>query len=304
MDAAKVAAIAAAAVAAGATSAPVVQPTVPGSVLLIDGDGLNYACAGNDDTSPSWARTRLLDRINGLKQACGAEQVQIHLTYPGSNKRHRYTIATVKPYQGKRASHRPKNWEFLRGVLEAMPEAKSWGDREADDGMAYAAAVHRGKVFIASADKDLRMVSGTHLNMETYEQVDVPADAWDVRAGDKQYGMRWFFLQMLMGDSVDNIPGLEKYVKENGKAVLCGEKTAEGILQYVPDTAVAAATVAQCYKDFYGDDTWADRMVEQAALLWLSPDIEARQWVPLVFLHHDRLRQAAHRLWERVHAPA
>lgn len=306
MDIDRAIAIANGAVEAGATSAPVIAATVPNSILVIDGDGFNYSCAGSDDTSPAWARTRLLDRINGLKQTTGAERVEVHLTYPGSNKRMRYAIASVKPYQLSRKTHKPKNWQFLRDVLEAMPEAKSWGDREADDGIAmtafeYASAGHT--CFIASADKDMRMLPGIHVHLETYEQVPVPLDAWDVQGwGGKQFGRKWFYLQMLHGDAVDNIPGLERWVNLNGKPVLCGEKTAAKILEFIPDSIVAMTAVATCYQDYYGD-AWADRMVEQAALLWLSQDSAAGQWVPPEFMQIPGLRDALHRLVWRVYAP-
>lgn len=301
MDLSRIQQIAGAAVAAGASSAPVMRPVVPGSVLLIDGDGLNYACAGNDGTSQSRARGRLAERIKGLMQASGAEQVQIHLTYPGSNKRMRYAIATRKPYQGQRKSHKPKNWEYLRGVLQDMPEAISWGDREADDGMHMASDKWPGKVFIASEDKDLRMIPGTHIDMTTYEHTVVRSVDFDVvGANGKQYGSKWFYLQLLMGDSVDWIPGLERWVNDNGKAVKCGEKTALKLLQFCPNEVTALGVVASAYRDYY-EDGWEDRLVEQAALLWLSRFEDAGDLIPYEMSEIPRLAAAEARLRERVY---
>lgn len=301
MDIARIQQIADSAVAAGASSAPVKRDTISGSVLLIDGDGLNYSCAGKEEASQAWARNRFKDRVSGLMQASGAESLSIQLTYPGSNKRMRYAIATRKPYQGQRKGHKPKNWEFLREYMQELPEAKSWGDREADDGIAYWTSLKPAEqVIIASEDKDMRMLSGLHLDMATYELTLVPKNAWDVVGKNGlQYGAKWFYLQLLHGDGVDHIPGLEKCINEKGNAVLCGEKTAQWILQFAFDIPSALATVASAYRDYYGED-WADRLVEQAALLWLSHREDASDWVPPEFEDHPLLEQATRRLHSRV----
>ena len=301
MDIDRAIAIANRAVEAGASHAPVVRPTVPGSLLVIDGDGLNYSCAGFEDTSPAWAKEQLFTRIKNLRSACGAEDVLIHLTHPSSHKRYRYAIATIKPYQGQRKSHKPKNWPYLRALMEDLEYSISWSDREADDAIAMTAYSHDGPVFIASEDKDMRMLPGTHISMKDYELTNVPKYAWDIQdSKGKQYGLKWFYLQMLHGDSVDNIPGLERWVNPKGKPVLCGEKTAAKILEFCPDAATAHNTVVSAYQDYYGDE-WAERWIEQAALLWLSISIDASDWYPTsVWCEH--IIRAQHNLRERINA--
>lgn len=301
MDIDRAIAIANRAVEAGASHAPVVRPTVPGSLLVIDGDGLNYSCAGFEDASPAWAKEQLFTRIKNLRNACGAEDVLIHLTHPSSHKRHRYAIATIKPYQGQRKSLKPKNWPYLRAVLEDLEYAMSWTDREADDAISLTAYDHDGPVFIAAEDKDMRMLPGMHLNMKDYEITHVPKYAWDVKdSKGKQYGLKWFYLQMLHGDSVDYIPGLERWVNTNGKPVLCGDKTAIKLLEYCPNDVTAHNTVVSAYQDYYGDQ-WADRWVEQAALLWLSRKHDATDWHPDNF-YCGHIIAAHSRLRERINA--
>lgn len=301
MDISRVIAIANDAVEAGASSAPVVRPIVPGSLLVIDGDGLNYSCAGFEDTSPAWCKEQLHTRITNLRNACGAEDIRIHLTHPSSHKRMRYAIATRKPYQGQRKSVKPKNWPFLRAVLEDLDYSVSWTDREADDAIAHDAYSHDGQVFIASEDKDMRMLPGMHVNMKDYELTHVPRHCWDTKdSKGRQFGLKWFYLQMLHGDSVDNIPGLEKWVNPKGKPVLCGEKTAAKILEYCPDATAAHNTVAFAYQDYYGHE-WAERWVEQAALLWLSINRDASDWYPAAC---PDLIAACDKLKERLNAEA
>lgn len=294
------------AVAAGATSVPVAAPTITGSVLLIDGDGFNYSCAGNDDTSPQWARTRLMQRIKGLIDNTGAETVIMELSQPGGNKRHRNAIATVKPYQGQRKNHKPKNWEHLRSVLEEaneLWETAVWADREADDGIAYHASkyISQGRrVFIASADKDMRMLPGIHVNLETYEQIVVQEEELNVVGSNgKQFGRLWFYLQMLHGDAVDNIPGLPRVLSTSGKMILCGEVTAERVLGDPLRILDAFTTTCVAYKEYYGEQ-WTDAMVEQAALLWLSREADASDWCPPEMAESKLFAGAIQRLKERV----
>lgn len=251
----------------------------PDTVLLFDADGLNYSCAGNDDTMLGTARKRLIARVEELRALSGAGICEAHLTHPASTKAGRYEIATVKPYQGNRkANRKPKNWQGLREFLESyngtLFEPISWLYREADDGIAYKAAYWLSlgkKVYISSQDKDLRMIEGVH---HIKDGRAVFPDTWDwVDPEDgKEYGFKWFLLQMLQGDQVDNIPGLPKL---HGK--LCGPARASAYLAGL-DKDQATAAVVTGYKEYYGEDYEA-RLKEQSALLWLRRDKWAQEEV-------------------------
>ena len=128
----------AAAIAAAAAAAPQGSvPITPGRILLADGDGLAYYCAGNDDTDAGEARQRVVDKLKTAAKAVGAERIIVLITGSGSHKGHRYAVARVKPYQGQRAgSRRPKNWEALRNYMESSEfpfEVDSTVVAEADD---------------------------------------------------------------------------------------------------------------------------------------------------------------------------
>mgnify|MGYP003537285249 FL=1 len=77
-------------------------PVIQGRVLVVDGDGLAYYCAGNDDTTIGEARSRATDKVRSAMQAVGAESALIVLTGRFSHKGHRYAIARRVPYQSKR----------------------------------------------------------------------------------------------------------------------------------------------------------------------------------------------------------
>lgn len=286
-----------------------VPVVVPGRVLLVDGDYLAYYCAGNDECEPGRARQNAIGRIESMKAAAGCERVVVHLTSPGSDKGGRYIIATVKPYQGKRGGGHPKNWAYLREWMEGYKgdlfTTKTWGTREADDGLAYHAAVLGvDKAVIATADKDLRMVPAWHLSWREYTMTRLDQEFAIVGDDGKLYGHKWFWMQVLQGDGADDIPGLPKYVTLDDKAKAMGEKTAEKFLAEATNDKEAITVVAALYRTFYKEE-WPDRLVEQMALLWMRRDRDAQIEDLLWVVHEDcgfysRIEQAVHDLAARV----
>ena len=260
----------AAAIAAATSAQPHARPDkVAGRTLLADGDGLAYYCAGNDDTSPGQARRNLETKIESAMRAAGADKVTILLTSAASHKGHRYAISRVKPYQGKRDhGRRPRNWQFMRELLERDPRSVVTDTLEADD-LFHINSVRLGdeNVAILTQDKDMRMVPGWHLNWDTHALVRVHPDTWTFEADGKTFGRKWFWLQMLHGDTADNVPGLPKY-RDGEKLKLCGEVTAGKLLASAQNNGQAFDTVARLYGGLYGED-WRVPMLEQACLLWM-----------------------------------
>lgn len=268
---------------AAAEAAPVhsIAPAqVPGRVLHMDGDLLCYTCGGNEDTSVMTSRTNALGRIEKARVMSGSERVVLHLTTAASTKGDRRAVATVKPYQGQRnSSRRPKNWGYLREFFEGGHgqgwASKMWSTREADDGISYACWEKYRRTqeldAIHSGDKDMRMIPGVHLDWNTYEIVTLLPGDFEVYNQDKSklFGLKWFWTQMLQGDTADNIPGLPEF---NGKKV--GEVTSAKLLAPAQFHVQAQNIVTECYALTYGAE-WRDRFAEQAALLWMRTDASA-----------------------------
>lgn len=287
------------AVAAAAAAAPQNEPearpdVVSGRTLLVDGDYLAYYAAGNDETSPGRARQNALEKIEAFKVLSGSDKVVIHLTDQSSNKGGRYEVATVKPYQGQRNSGRkPKNWRSLRDWLETYSgsafKVKTWTDREADDGMAYHARVLGVQLaVVATADKDMRMFPGIHIDWHSYDLTVLDHRDFRLVGGNgKLYGKAWFWQQVLQGDTADNIPGLEGFIKPNGKVGKIGEKTAEGFLAGADDVYKALDVVVPLYQGYY-QESWAERLAEQAILLWMRDDMKAdiQNWLDHIPCDH------------------
>ena len=309
----------AAAIAAAGDSDAVLReapPVVPGRKVHIDGDYLCYYASGNDETDPGWARQNALDYIQRAKVSSGAEKAVLHLTASGCHKGERYLVATRKPYQGQRSSdRRPKNWRYLRdwsvGYEGAEFIKKVWSTREADDGIAACAewAAARGAPDVTcTADKDMQMLPGLHLDWKTQEvMAHVEHDGWEVTGvNGKVYGEKWFWLQMLHGDTADNIPGLEfAFVSTVAhlppRMVKVGPATALKIIAGLTEPQAIRDAVQQTYIDSYrGTGDGPDRFAEQASLLWLRRDNAACVKNAAAYLG-DRLKPVIHDAFERLH---
>lgn len=250
---------------------------IPGRVLFTDGDALAYYCAGNDGTDPGKARANLIAKLETARRASGSESSRILLTGIGSHKGHRYAVARVKPYQGQRSGdRRPKNWAYLRNLLEGGPSPEHpveiTATAEADDLFGkHSATLGADNIVIHTQDKDMRMVPGWHLEWETMKMLFIQPSDWAVESNDKVYGRKWFWLQMLHGDGADNVPGLPKYYTPKGTAALCGPVTAAKLLADCANEAEARAVVMSLYRGWYGDE-WEVNLLEQAILLWMRND--------------------------------
>jgi hypothetical protein len=160
-----------------------------------------------------------------IMRLAGATSYVCHTTPSGSNKGGRDDQAVQQEYQANRKdrSEKPEFLDDVRAFIGQELNGKPHLDQEADDGMAQAAygADNPSLCIVCSKDKDLRMVPGLHLDMYTGEIVNVPADDFGTieleRKYDEQgkvkstklvgYGAKFFFAQVLMGDTADHIKG-------------------------------------------------------------------------------------------------
>lgn len=164
-------------------------------------------------------RAQVKDIAEMIARQCGAETYVLHITPSASDKGGRADQAVQQEYQANRADKEaPVDLHAIRGYMAEDLPCCVHMDQEADDGLAQANwnADDRNLSIIASKDKDLRMVPGLHLDMNTYEIVDVPHGDYgyleidDTKSSKKVvgYGPAFFFAQCIMGDTADWIKGL------------------------------------------------------------------------------------------------
>lgn len=125
-------------------------------------------------------------------------------------------------------------------------------NREADDLLsiwAYQAIASGDPYVIASIDKDLDCIPGTHYNPRkaiVYEVSVVEAN-------------QFFYKQLLMGDPTDNIPGIPGI----------GPAKAASILEGIEDEDELQVVVQLSYQDFFGED-WRNQLLSNGKMLYLQ----------------------------------
>ena len=108
----------------------------------------------------------------------------------------RYNVATIKPYKGKRTGDKHK---FYDEILEHMTNFRNCipcNGIEADD---MVSIFHSDKTVVCTDDKDAKQNAGDLYNFRKKTLTTISKnEAW-----------RNLWMQVLTGDTVDNIPGLE-----------------------------------------------------------------------------------------------
>ena len=174
----------------------------------------------------------------------------------------REKIATIQPYKGNRSEgSKPPFYSEIRKYLVDTYAADVVEGMEADDRISIEFCKDVGNTVIAAVDKDYLQIPLLRMyNIQKKEVITVtPIEAH-----------RNFYTQVLMGDTTDNIPGLQGV----------GKKTAEKLLA----NQVCPIKMEQlCYNEYrkaHAGKAW-DYFVENATLLYLLRKEEDR-WEPKI----------------------
>ncbi|UCW44284.1 hypothetical protein [Pseudomonas phage PPAY] len=184
-------------------------------------------------------------------------------------------IAKKKEYKAGRNPEKPFHYDNLLVYLLANYECEMAFGMEADDLMSIKqwGRVKDGYLdtIICTRDKDLRITPGMHFGWECGRQVQYgPArvtELGEIRiTKDKKKiignGLKFFYSQLVTGDSTDNIPGVP-----GG-----GPVTAFESVHDAESEVELFERVGALYKNKYGDN-WEAEMREQADLLWMVREL-------------------------------
>tara|TARA_R110002050_G_scaffold291167_2_gene445436 strand:+ start:10150 stop:10998 length:849 start_codon:yes stop_codon:yes gene_type:complete len=183
----------------------------------------------------------------------------------------RYGLATSRPYKGTRNNPKPFHFYNIATYLLANYEVRvDINGMEADDLICKTQweALEKGeKTIICSRDKDLRICPGWHYSWECGKQLAVGPYETDSLGklefiNDKfiGFGRAFFYYQMLVGDTADNIPGLPKY----------GHAKALKLLSECETEVDYYNVVKHEYKNHPTIDNPKEYFFEQANLLWMQ----------------------------------
>lgn len=243
---------------------------VPGRVLILDGDGPCYGIAATVKRLDTGIR-HFQQKVLELMFLTKSEYCHVHLTASDSYKNGRFLVNAAKPYQGNRTNKaKPALLEPLRQAVANndnwLPEyhVRMHRELEADDGMMQDAYALGERSVIWSEDKDLRMTpypyycqdKGVVLPSQPFGWLTPKVLTNSVKLIGQ--GPLFFWAQMLMGDTADNIKGVLKY---SGK--LCGPAGAYEALMNVKDIHEAANIVFDAYRAV------DQNPIAEGYLLWL-----------------------------------
>lgn len=179
----------------------------------------------------------------------------------------RETVAVAAEYKGNRdPAQRPKHYRALKDYLVANG-AMIVNGYEADDAVASEAYLYKdtSKYVVVSNDKDLDQIPGWHYDWTQHKE-------WYVEPED---AMKVFYIQLLCGDRVDNIPGI------------MSEKKATEMISGTLSPKQAASACLVAYKEKYGTWDYMQKMGEIAQLVWIKRSLNAGQdgFVPPIVEH-------------------
>lgn len=291
---------------AKAKETPMFERVVPGRALILDCDFPAYAAAATVKKLAT-AITRFQTAVETERFVTGADTVRIHITPRGCTKCRRYDYPTAKPYQGNRENKaKPALLEPLRDAIQTHRwpdhfEVFAWRDWEADDGMMMDAFRYGASGVVSSGDKDLSITPGPYWEAEL-GRIDIIENRFGwikeryTPSGDlkiKGHGTKFFWAQMLMGDSADNVKGIQTLL---GK--LCGPSGTLEFLNPITDEDQAANLILQAYADIQQDPLaeaqclWLRRSLEDCAYQYFSElDLKPklRRWINSLHDYHQEV---------------
>lgn len=163
-------------------------------------------------------------------------------------------LAAIKEYKGNRnADHKPKYYREIKDYLVDRWNAIEVHGIESDDAIGIEQFDNPDKyTVIVSIDKDMDTIPGWHYNWVKDSLYYQPIHEANL----------FFFWQMMVGDTVDNIPGINKVgpVRASKLIESCGR-----------DLDKVREAVKDLYQKQYGED-WEKAYLEVGTLLYILRD--------------------------------
>tara|TARA_B100001063_G_C16675936_1_gene509049 strand:- start:272 stop:964 length:693 start_codon:yes stop_codon:yes gene_type:complete len=216
-------------------------------VILIDGDMLVYRVGFACDEETEDVAVRTLDNYLSEMVMDLSEHYTSSIVYLTGKGNFRDEVAVTLPYKGNRSEKRvPVHKNLLRDYMVSDWNAQVVDGMEADDAIAMKATELDHDAIICSLDKDFKQV---------------PCPMYDytkkvLTAVKKDDAMRWLYKQALMGDRVDNIPGIRGI----------GPKKADKIIDPCTTEWECYST---CLTHYWDNELDEDRLLESLNLLYL-----------------------------------
>lgn len=218
------------------------------------------------------------ETIESIIEATGATEIMCYLS---KGKNFRFDRATIQPYKGNRRDFvKPYHWATVGEVIQKLYPTTICEGFEADDFLARDQDIENRSTVLCSRDKDLRGVGGLHYQWSAGDKCPEVEMYWLPNID----ATRWFYTQLLTGDSTDNILGCAtRQPDKNGKLRRkgVGKGTATKLLASASTESDMFRIVAGEYVRFIGDG-WIDAMKENGTLLYMHKEMIPWEELPEV----------------------
>ena len=237
--------------------------------ILVDGDPFAYRAAFSCEEKINGVRVvvkevqEAYDKIDELLETAletvlwevTDDKYQIFLTGKGNFRK---DIAVTREYKANRKQPKPV---YLSDVRQHMIDNWKVIVSKDEDVVDVFGIWSNPESIVISIDKDMLQLACTHYNphRRTWQTVE------------EFEGLRFFYKQILTGDSADNIQGIYGVGPKKAEKILADCKTEQDLYQ-------------ECVRAYGGDE---ERVIENGKLLWLRRE-EEQIWQPPKFTDSDQ----------------
>jgi DNA polymerase-1 len=186
-------------------------------IALVDADLICYAIGFSTETEEDISKVKYQvdDYIYRRLQALETKDCRLYLTDSKNN----FRLALFPEYKRNRKDFvKPKWYSEIKQHLIDGWSAEIIERLEADDCIGID-STQTPNCIIVSNDKDLDQLPGLHMNMSTFAQYEVTPEQ----------GIKNLYMQWLIGDRIDNVPGIPFVGKIKAERLVAPCKTEDEI---------------------------------------------------------------------------
>lgn len=194
-------------------------------LALVDSDIMLYRIGfTTENEEESIARARFNEMAESILEETNANSYQFWLS---DSTRNNFRTKFYPEYKANRKDFvKPKHYDFLKDLAISEWDARVSVGQEADDALGIEQTSRAsGETVICSIDKDLHQITGNHWNFVKKEGKFVTEDE----------GRRFFYTQLLKGDTSDNIQGCPGIGDAKAAKIIGSESTDIGLFRLVRD---------------------------------------------------------------------
>lgn len=209
-------------------------------LALIDADIICYSVGFSTENLDEQEAKRYVDLfIQGVLTETEADSYECWLSDSRENNfRHKLSAS----YKANRKQDKPKHYNLIKEHLLVAHNGRIAHELEADDMLALRYKENPLNSIICTLDKDLDQVEGWHYRWAIYRDGEVlkPSIKYYV---DGESAMKFFWKQMLIGDTADNIKGIDNIGKVKADKIINPLETDEECREVVSEIYLVHSTL-------------------------------------------------------------